>query len=148
MPGGQNGCAYLLFGLVGAGLLYGLAWILTAIAPFVPTLRWGSTAAWVVGIAGLFGGYLLCQVSLQGWDETRRSWASWAMFLIPIAVIAAALGWFIGRNRDAAWFSSVYELGERLMYLMPSAWIATPVIAFLAIIVWVIYRHNRNRGSG
>ena len=148
MPGGQNGCAYMLFGLVGAGLLYGLAWILTAIAPFVPALRWGSTAAWVVGIAGLVGGYLLCQVSLQGWDKTRQSWATWAMFLIPIAIIAAALAWFIDRNRDSAWISSFYELGERLMFMLPWSWIAAPVIVFLAMFGWAIYRHNRNRGSG
>ncbi len=147
MPGGQNGCAYLLFGLVGAGLLYGLAWILCAIAPFVPTLRWGSTAAWVVGIAGLAGGYLLCQVSLQGWDETRRSWASWAMFLMPIAVIASALGWFIDRNRDAALLSSFVGLGEKLMFMLPLAWVAAPVIAFLAMLGWIIYRHNRDRRS-
>ena len=37
-PGGSHGLAFIIFGLLGAGIVFGAAWLVTGILPFVDTV--------------------------------------------------------------------------------------------------------------
>ena len=53
MPGGTHSGAYIIFGLIGAAVFYGVPWLAGKALPFVGPPAWGSTTAWVLCGTGL-----------------------------------------------------------------------------------------------
>ena len=145
-PGGQNGLAYIVFGLIGAGIVFGVAWLVTVILPFVPTLRFGSTTGWVFCVVGLVAGYLLCQGAIDGWRETLRSWAMWALIAVPLFGLSGIVAWYINANPDSVLVETIIELvkklpgsssGTPLIY----AFVGGPILLFMIFLAFGLFKY-------
>ena len=132
-PGGSHGLGFMLYILFGAGIVFGAAWLVTGILPFVDTVSFGSTTGWVLCGVGGVAGYLLCAVALDGWRDTWRSWAGWAMIVVPLFGLSAIVGWYIQAHPDSALVVAIAKLGQRVP---EDAWL--PIIVFFPVLALVI----------
>ncbi len=142
-PVGQYGLAYIIFGLFGAGIVFGVAWLVTKILPFVGTVSFGSTTGWVLCAVGGLAGCTLAHVGIHGWRETWQSWVQWAISMVVIYVPLSIVGWYINANPDSALVQTGYDLVRN----MPIAvWFAIPITIVVGMYAWAIYKTNRDKG--
>lgn len=111
--GGIHGGVFAIHGLFGAGIVFGVAWLVTWILPFVDTLRLGSTTGWVLGAVGYYGGCVICAITLDGWRETRRSLVQWAIIMVVLFGPLSLVGFYFEANPDSGLLKTITELGER-----------------------------------
>ena len=145
-PGGEHGLAYIIYGVVGAAIVFGAAWLVTLILPLVPTLSFGSTTGWVLCGVGAGAGLLLCQVSLHGWREMWRSWATWAMIVVPVMGLGSIVGWYFNANPDSALVETITELVNRVPEgaLVPIV-VLLPILGFVIMFAVAIVKYNIDR---
>ena len=129
MPGGQYGLVYIISGLFGAAIVYGVPWLVGAILPFVESPSLDSTTGQVLCGVGAFAGFLLAQIALSGWGETWRSWAMWALFVVLIFGLSAIGSWYIQANPDSALLETITELVKKA----PIEEEASPLLLFIGI---------------
>ena len=145
-PGGSHGLVFTIFGLFGAGIVFGAAWLVTKILPFVDTVSFESTTGWVLCGVGGVAGCLLCQVALHGWREMLRSWVGWAMFVVPLYGLFAIVGWYVNANPDSTLVEAIIGLdkgtseSEKILLF-----ISLPFLGFIIMCVVAIVKYNIDR---
>ena len=139
---GQNSLIFIIFGLFGAGIVFGVPWLIGKILPFVGSPVWGSTTGWVLCGTGLFAGYLLAQISIYGWRETWRSWVMWVIFVVPLMGLGAIVGWYFQANPGH--LETLKELGKKASITEDNFIIilvvGVPILLFAIMAVIAIWR--------
>ncbi len=145
---GTHSFTFIIFGLFGAAIVFGVPWLMGKILPFVGPPAWGSTTAWVLGGVGLFGGYIVAQISITGWRETWRSWAMWALFMVALMGLGALAGIVMLYSlANPGQLETIVELGEKVSIdqdnLVPILFVGVPILLFVIMAVLGIWKASR-----
>lgn len=153
MPGGQHGFVFILFGILGATVIFGIPWLIGAILPFVGSPTLGSPTGWILCLVGFGAGNIVAQIGIQGWSEAWRSWVTYAAIVIPVLGLAAIAGLYIQANPDSALLTKGTEIAKRVP---TKVWIAIPlsivvlifVIPILSILIASAIPSRKKRNGG